>query len=360
MTEAPSGLAGSLAEAEWKNWGEGVEHPSGYLRGSLTVLGIFIVLILLVLLAPVLAPAALVVDVIRRKNWATLRFYGFAVAVLFAYSKALTAAFVKFFTAGFGPGRRPRRKRHMVHLQDTWGNSMLDAARRFYGVSWSVKGQDLLAPGPVIMLARHASILDTLLPVDLAHRPETGMRLNYVMKGELIADPTIFFASQVIPNVFVDRSGTDTASELKKVATLATNVGPRDVIVVYPEGTRFTPHKQERLRKKFADDGNVEALTRAEALQHVLPIRPGGPQTLIGELPDADVLIVAHTGLEDTASASDFLNGRFIGAHVQVECWRVPRADIPADPTEQRLWLESQWAKVDEWVGEHRARHTRK
>ncbi|MCB9388812.1 MAG: 1-acyl-sn-glycerol-3-phosphate acyltransferase [Acidimicrobiia bacterium] len=354
MTPGPGSETSVPKHLEWKHWGEDVHHPTGRLRAVLTVAGIFAALALLVVLSPLLVPAAFAVDVVRRKRWATLRFYGFATAVLAAYSWALTAAFIKFFTAGFGPGRRARRKRHMVWLQDKWGNAMLDAARRFYNVTWSVEGQEELAAGPVIMLARHASILDTLLPVDLAHRPETGMRLSYVMKGELMADPTIFFASQVIPNVFVDRSGTDTAAELDKVATLATNLGPGDIVVVYPEGTRFTPKKQERLRKKFADEGNLEALARAESLHNVLPIRPGGPMTLLERLPDADVLFVAHTGLEETANAGDFFNGRFVGAHVEIKCWRVPRATIPDEPGEQRLWLEDQWRSVDRWVGEHR------
>jgi hypothetical protein len=87
----------------------------------------------------------------------------------------------------------------------------------------------------------------------------------------------------------------------------------------------------------------------------VLPPRLGGPLALL-ETSGADVLFVAHVGLENTARLADLLSGALVGARVRVALWRVPRAEVPTEPGDRVEWLYDQWARLDAWVAARRAR----
>lgn len=66
--------------------------------------------------------------------------------------------------------------------------------------------------------------------------------------------------------------------------------------------------------------------------------------------PDADVLVVAHRGLEGLANATDLLNGSVVGAQIEVRIWRVSADEIPRGEARRR-WLFDWWKRVDDFVG---------
>ena len=69
-----------------------------------------------------------------------------------------------------------------------------------------------IPPAPILVVSRHASLIDTLLPGRYVTQP-FGIRLRYVLKSELLVDPALDIAGNRLPNVFVDRGG-DTDREL--------------------------------------------------------------------------------------------------------------------------------------------------
>jgi hypothetical protein len=109
---------------------------------------------------------------------------------------------------------------------------MLGAVRALFGPRLEVADGDEVTPGPAIVLIRHASIVDNLLPAALVARPH-GIRLRYVLKSELLADPCLDIAGRRRPNDFV-RRGTGEAQELERVRALADGLGPGDGVLVYP------------------------------------------------------------------------------------------------------------------------------
>ena len=68
-----------------------------------------------------------------------------------------------------------------------------------------------------------------------------------------------------MPNYFLDRRSTDAAAEVEQVRALGRELGEGDGVLIYPEGTRFTPEKRERaieiLRRRFP-----HLVERAEAV----------------------------------------------------------------------------------------------
>ena len=80
------------------------------------------------------------------------------------------------------------------------------------------------------------------------------------------------------------------------------NLGDQGVLL-YPEGTRFTKRKQEIALKRLAKT-HPDLAEIAATFKHCLPPKPGGALGLLDTAPNADVLIVAHRGLEGLANAT--------------------------------------------------------
>jgi 1-acyl-sn-glycerol-3-phosphate acyltransferase len=186
-----------------------------------------------------------------------------------------------------------------------------------------VDGAACAVPGPSILLVRHASILDTLLVCTYVQQPYR-FRVRYVLKQELLFDPCIDIVGNALPNYFVDRGG-DTPRELEGVRSLVDDLGT-DGVLIFPEGTRFSPEK------------------------HVLPPKPGGVLTLLDALPEVDCVFLVHSGLEAFAKVKDLLSGEVIGSTVRVHLWRVDANEVPLTHDERLRWLFAQWGKVDACV----------
>ena len=143
-------------------------------------------------------------------------------------------------------------------------------------------------------------------------------------------------------------SAADTAAELEGVRGLAEALRT-DGMLIFPEGTRFSAEKRDRALARLEAEGSPMA-SRAKALTHVLPPKPGGVLTLLDALPNVDCVIVAHAGLETFAKISSLLDGAVVGSSVRVKLWRVRANEIPDDDAARLEWLYSQWEEVDVFV----------
>lgn len=233
-------------------------------------------------------------------------------------------------------------------LQTAWTSAMLGAARVIYQMKLTIEGQEVLRPGPYLVFIRHASIADTMLP-GVAISRITGIRLRYVLKRELLWDPCLNIVGCRLPNHFVDRDSTEGEKEVAAIASLAAGLSSDEGVLIYPEGTRFTPAKFTRAMEKLAQS-HPELMSRASRLKQVLPPRLGGPGALLQVKPPLDVIFCAHVGFEGATTLADVVSGSMIGRHIQVKFWRVRAAEIPTDPADRVAWLYDEWAKVDQQV----------
>jgi hypothetical protein len=81
-----------------------------------------------------------------------------------------------------------------------------------------------------------------------------------------------------------------------------------------------------------------------------LPPRPGGVLALVDALPSADVVVVAHTGLDAFASFRDLARAVPLAEPIRVTAWRIPVTDIPTAPEQRIQWLDEQWLAIDRHV----------
>ena len=93
---------------------------------------------------------------------------------------------------------------------------------------------------------------------------------------------------------------------------------------------------------------------RAEEMVHVLAPRPGGLLVALDAAPEADVVLVAHTGLDHVVTLRELWRAIPIDKQITMKWWQVPRAEIPADRDARIDWLYGWWERIDDWVEQHR------
>ncbi len=294
--------------------------------------------------SPVLLTAGLIVDtarwVARRSPWVSVRMIAFLWCYLAGQVWAIAAIALTSFLGA------KRRIEATYRLQQRWASWNLAAVRTLFQLEFDVTGSAALQPGPIVVLSRHTSLIDTLLPAVLITR-EAGIRLRYVLKKELLVDPALDLAGNRLPNLFVDRGAGESERERGKIRELASSLDIGEGILIYPEGTRFSHSKRERAIASLGSRSPLGDLARS--FRWVLPPRPGGTLAIL-EASETDVVLLAHTGLEGFATVKDIWRGDLVGSKISVDFRRVARGQIPDGRSEQVLWLFGLWAELDSWV----------
>lgn len=305
--------------------------------------------------APVVLVLAGAVDlallVVRGKPMMAVRLVAFAWLFLLGELRGM-AALIAIWAVSLGHDSRTRRVR-VYRLRQRWMGGHLGAVRRLFRLHFEIEGLDDVAPGPVVILMRHASIIDNTMP-DAVIGTRHDMGLRFVLKCELRMLATIDFGGGLVPTAFVARGSGDTARELELLERLAAGMGADEGLLIYPEGTRHTPAKLARAQE-IIRERQPEVAALADRLHHTLPPRLGGPLTLLDAAADADIVFCGHVGLDGFEHIRDIWAGGLVGTTVSVRFWRYPRAELPAGRAERVRWLYERWQVLDDWVGAARA-----
>lgn len=287
---------------------------------------------------------ALAVDVIRRRpHFSSVRMVIWLLLFLSIENLGLLRlAWVWLTTAS----NAEARKRKTYAVQHWYGNAHLACVISIFNLRIVTENPDVLCgEGPLVILVRHASLVDVLLPHRLISRPH-GFRLRYVVKRELLWEPCLDIAGHWTPNHFVDRTGENTAEETAAVSALKGNLAQGEGVVLYPEGTRFSVRKREALLSRLRD----EPRRRAEALRHLLPAHHGGVLGLLATPPVCNVVFIGHIGLDGLTQLKDIWRGHLAHRTVHVRFWKETAANIPLADDERRAWLDACWQRMDDWI----------
>ena len=313
-------------------------------RRAITVPGLFGLAIALVLTMPLWLPLTILLDILRlRFRLPSTRLLAFGVCWSWLEVAGVVAAFALWAT-----GRRGNLAAH-YSLQRWWATNLLRALGATCGITLQAEGAEAFHPGPVLLFARHASLADSLVSayvvVELA-----GMQPRFVLKRELLGDPCLDIVGHRMPNHFLDRGANDSAPELASIAGLVTDLGPRDVGIIFPEGTRANPVKRAAALARIAER-DPDRARRLAVLGHLLPPRPGGAQAMAAGAPEADVVLAWHVGFEglDTFGGILAALGRRFPP-IRFVARRVPAAQVPRDER-FAAWLDEQWVRMDAEVG---------
>jgi 1-acyl-sn-glycerol-3-phosphate acyltransferase len=323
-------------------------------RRLITVPGYFIAWLTWLAAAPLWLPATLIIDLVRRNRGVAIR-SALMVTVYLSCEVAgiLIAGALWVWRAVFAIEDDRWTDLHF-RLEAWWGTTLFRAVSRIFGVRVQVEEDAELGRGPYILALRHSSTADTLLASALVSTPH-AMRLRYVLKQEHLWDPSLDLVGNRVPNAFVDRFSKDPAKEVARVKALARDLGPKDGVLIYPEGTRFTQAKRARVLENFRDRGDEQMFEYAESLSCVLPPKHGGLLSLLDTAPEADLILCVHAGFEGTGSLADIWRGELIDQLVRVQFRRIERIKIPTDPEERVSWLLDEWREVGAWVERNHA-----
>lgn len=203
---------------------------------------------------------------------------------------------------------------------------------------------------PLIVLSRHAGPGDTLFIVDEL-MTRFRRRPSVVFKQSLALDPCIDVLAHRLPHAMLDPTDREQSEEI--IEHITAELGPRGVLLLFPEGGNFTPERQRSALKRLHRRGRHRSAEQAESMPHVLPPQPSGTLAALRAGGGADVVLVAHTGLGLAAYPGQFLRDIPTARTLHTRMWLVSARELPATDDEQIAWLYDWWKRIDEWIDEH-------
>jgi 1-acyl-sn-glycerol-3-phosphate acyltransferase len=319
-----------------------------------------------VVLSPLLFVLALLfglAGLARAGRMRNLRLISFAVVWFTAEIVTLFVLLGLWVISGFG-GRmhtEPYQSRHYAVVR--WFlDRLYRAAERNYGLRLEVSEPELSAQEriaraarPVIVLCRHSGPGDSLL---LVHQLLSVYRRRprVVMKATLQFDPLVDVFGHRLPNVFIQHRNGGEGMLTEQIERLARGLARCDALVIFPEGGNWTPGRWRRGIRRLEASGRQDLAARASAMPNLLAPRPGGTMAAIRACPDADVVFVAHAGLDTIQSVGDFWRRFPIDQVIRARWWRVRFDEVPRDAGHeaQVQWLFGWWERLDRWISENR------
>lgn len=310
----------------------------------------FLFFLLSILLPPLLILAA-ITDLVRSVLWkippTAVRLLLFMFAFLAVESVAIPLLGISWLMTRGNPEALARQT---FQIQKVWNALLFDTVQSLFGLTVRIEGASNVHPGPVLILIRHSSIVDVLLPVVFIGVRE-DMRLRFVLKRELLNDPCLDIAGQRLPNYFVARTASDSDKEVESIVALSRQMGRQEGLLIYPEGTRFTPQKHAEAVAKLRQT-SPELADIAQTFQHVLPPRLKGAMALLEE--GLDVVFMAHVGLDQLTHFTDLWKGGLVKRAVHIKLWRISAKEVPRGKQARARWLMLEWQKLDKWIDEAR------
>lgn len=310
-------------------------------------------------------------------RWRGLRLLWFLVVYLVRETVGLMALLVLWVLSGFGWRLGSDRfVRAHVLMAGWFVGGLIGSARRVLGLrvvpeevpaSMAVDRPLRRSPEqwadvedpvrPVLVFSRHAGAGDSFILVDQVLNTY-GRRPRIVLKDQLRWDPCVDVALSRIPSRFIPPNPPPGSGVIESIADLASGLPVDGALILFPEGGNFTRRRRTRAISRLREAGLDDLVEAAEHLTQVLPPRPGGAFAAMDAAPEADVVFVAHTGLEQLSSLRQLWSGLPMRSEVRMTWWTVEAADVPTDHDERIAWLYAWWEHIDSWIEGHRPEDT--
>ncbi len=285
-----------------------------------------------------------------------LRVLWVVVVALVLESLGLVALLGLWLAAGFGLAIRTPPFQYLHYQLVGWYLRVLyrEASRVLrLRVDIEGPGPDDYLDRPLLVFCRHAGPGDSFLLIHAlvnwyAREP------RIVLAEALQWDPALDVVLNRLPNRFLPGGGGEQLQ--RRIGELATALDHNDAFVIFPEGGNFTERRRLAGIARLRARGLEDMARRSEAMRHVLPPRPGGVAAALAAAPDADVVWVAHAGLDHLYTMADIWRELPLDQTVRMRWWRVPAAEVPRDEDAQVEWLYNWWERIDDWVDAVRQR----
>lgn len=118
-----------------------------------------------------------------------------------------------------------------ARVMEAWAKVMRFGAKWIAGITYEVRGLEHLPEGPIMIAAKHQSVLDTIIPTLFTNMPV------YVLKQELLNLPIFGWYCRKAGLIAIDRSGHMSALKAM-VAQAKERFEQGRPLIIFPEGTR--------------------------------------------------------------------------------------------------------------------------
>jgi 1-acyl-sn-glycerol-3-phosphate acyltransferase len=329
--------------------------PPKWVRRVLITPVAWVLIVALAVTVPVLLLVALIAVPFGSGRRRVLRVGWMLEVYLALEAVALVVLFGLWLGSGFGwKLTGPTFQRVHYVLTGFYLRILYGQARRALRVNVVVLGSspDMVLPGrPELVFCRHAGPGDSFLLVHaLLNWFDREPRI--VLKDTLQWDPVIDVMLNRLPSLFIRLKRRENAES--QIAELATDLDENDALVLFPEGGNFTPHRRLRAIDRLRRLGLTAMADRAERMRHVLAPKPGGTLAALDAAPGAEVVWVAHTGVDKMLTVADVWRELPLETTITMRWWAVEAADVPAGEAERVDWLFDWWARIDQWIEDHR------
>jgi 1-acyl-sn-glycerol-3-phosphate acyltransferase len=326
------------------------------LRRLVTTPAVLVLTAMLWILLPFWLIAAAVLSPLLPGRWRPLRLLWIAILYATIDSLLLVVMFGYWLASGFGRYLRTPYWQGL-HYDLVQGAMwvLFREAKRVLRVDIATEGPTPDAhPGqPLLVCCRHAGPGDSFTLIHaLMYWYDREPRV--VLKDTLQWDPAIDVLLHRIPARFISPNPAEGEDLESQIRELATGLDEDDAFVIFPEGGNFTEKRRDRAIARLRRLGLERMARRAERMTNVLAPRPGGFLAALDAAPDADVVLVAHTGLDHLLTVGDVWRELPMDRDIVMRWWRVPRSEIPPDRDGRIDWLFAWWERIDAWIEENR------
>lgn len=328
--------------------------PPKWLRRLILAPFVFVLCLALIAISPVFFIGAVIADVFVPGSWRTLRMVTFAVFYLGMEVIGLSAMLVLWVRFGFGTKLKTERAVEVHYLFMTWWLlRMYRAVSKLFGLRINIEERPTPQPGPILVFCRHAGPGNSLMLIGtmmIAYK----RRPRIVMLAKLQWDPLFDSMGNRLPNRFITHNKKDSDRYVTTIGELATGLRDQDAFVLFPEGKDFKQHLRLRAIAYLREKGFDRHAERAEEMVNVLPPRHRGPLAAITAAPEADVVFVAHSVLEEIGSFKELWRRIPLPYPVDAQYWRLPPSEVPHTEDQCIEWLYGWWDHIDDWIESHK------
>ena len=259
----------------------------------------------------------------------------------FLMSALLVINLGQTLSLGVRPFSRHAFRKFNREMADLWWGMCVTISRRLNKVKLVLTGDEIPPRENAIVLVNHQQMPDITFLMVLARDKGRLGDMKWFVKDQLKYMPGIGWGMVFLDCLFVKRDWTADVEHIRQTFGRIMRDEVPLWLMIFPEGTRFSPHKLEKSRAYAQKKGLHQP-------EHTLtPRTKGFVASVIGLRGHLDAVYDITIGYEQgVPDLWQYIKGLSTRAHLNVH--RVPADQLPVSEDELTAWLQHRYQRKDE------------
>ena len=293
-------------------------------------------------------PLPLLKDPPGLKPWLRAVFVAMPVITLLI-SSLLIINLAQMLSVGLFPFSRHAFRRLNREFADFWWGMCVTVSRRINKLDLVISGDEIPPRENAIVLCNHQQMPDITLLLVLARDKERLGDMKWFVKDQLKYMPAIGWGMVFLDCLFVKRDWTADMETIRQTFGRIMRDKVPLWLMIFPEGTRFSPKKLESSRS-FAEKAGVTVPRHT-----LIPRTKGFVASVKGLQGHVDAVYDVTIGYEQgIPTLWQYIKGLVPRAHMHLH--RVAAPQLPSGDDELSDWMMARFQRKDELL-EHFYKH---